>query len=36
MQARKKFDLERFDLKKLHDVEVKVKYQLEISIDLQL
>jgi hypothetical protein len=30
-QARQKFDLERFDLKKLHDVEVKVKYQVEIS-----
>jgi hypothetical protein len=25
------FDLERFDLKKLDDVEVKEKYQLEIS-----
>jgi hypothetical protein len=26
----RKFDLERFDLKKVDDVEVKVKYQLEI------
>jgi hypothetical protein len=30
-QAKQKFDLERFDLKKLVDVEVKEKYQLEIS-----
>jgi DNA repair ATPase RecN len=30
-QARQKFDLERFDLKKLDDVEVKEKYQVEIS-----
>jgi hypothetical protein len=30
-QARQKFDLERFDLKKLNDIEVKVKYQVEIS-----
>jgi len=28
--ARQKFDLERFDLKKLNDVEVKEKYQVEI------
>jgi hypothetical protein len=26
-----KFDLERFDVKTLHDVEVKEKYQVEIS-----
>jgi hypothetical protein len=30
-QARQKHDLERFDLKKLDDVEVKEKYQVEIS-----
>jgi hypothetical protein len=30
-RARQKFDLERFDLKKLDDVEVKEKYQVEIS-----
>jgi hypothetical protein len=30
-QARQNFDLERFDLKKLDDVEVKEKYQSEIS-----
>jgi hypothetical protein len=30
-RARQKFDLERFDLKKLNDVEVKEKYQIEIS-----
>jgi hypothetical protein len=29
-QARKNFDLEIFDLKKLDDVEVKEKYQVEI------
>jgi hypothetical protein len=29
-RARQKFDLERFDLKKLNDVEVKEKYQVEI------
>jgi hypothetical protein len=29
--ARQNFDLERFDLKKLNDVEVKEKYQVEIS-----
>jgi hypothetical protein len=29
--ARQKFDLERFDLRKLNDVEVKKKYQTEIS-----
>jgi hypothetical protein len=29
-QARQKFDLERFDLKKLVDIEVKEKYQVEI------
>jgi hypothetical protein len=29
--ARQKFDLERFDLKKLDDIEVKEKYQVEIS-----
>jgi hypothetical protein len=29
--ARKNSDLERFDLKKLDDVEVKEKYQVEIS-----
>jgi hypothetical protein len=30
-RAREKFDLERFDLKKLSDVEVKEKYGVEIS-----
>jgi hypothetical protein len=30
-RARQKFDLERFDLKKLDDVEIKKKYQVEIS-----
>jgi hypothetical protein len=30
-RARQKFDLERFDLKKLDDVEVKEKYHVEIS-----
>jgi hypothetical protein len=30
-RARQKFDLERFYLKKLDDVEVKEKYQVEIS-----
>jgi hypothetical protein len=30
-RGRQKFDLERFDLKKLDDVEVKEKYQVEIS-----
>jgi hypothetical protein len=34
--ARQKIDLERFDLKKLDDVEVKGKYQVEISSRLQL
>jgi hypothetical protein len=30
-RAKQKFDVERFDLKKLDDVEVKEKYQVEIS-----
>jgi hypothetical protein len=30
-RTRQKFDLERFDLKKLDDVEIKEKYQVEIS-----
>jgi hypothetical protein len=30
-RARQNFNLERFDLKKLDDVEVKEKYQTEIS-----
>jgi hypothetical protein len=30
-RARQKFDVERFDLKMLDDVEVKGKYQVEIS-----
>jgi hypothetical protein len=30
-RGRQKFDLERFDVKKLSDVEVKQKYQVEIS-----
>jgi hypothetical protein len=30
-RARQKVDLERFELKKLDDVEVKEKYQVEIS-----
>jgi hypothetical protein len=29
--ARQNSDLERFDLKKLNDIEVKEKYQVEIS-----
>jgi hypothetical protein len=29
--SKEKFDLVRFDLRKLHDVEVKERYQLEIS-----
>jgi hypothetical protein len=31
-RARQKFDVEIFDLKKLDDVGVKEKYQLEIAI----
>jgi hypothetical protein len=30
-RVRQNFDLQRFDLKKLDDVEVKEKYQVEIS-----
>jgi hypothetical protein len=30
-RARQNFDLERFDLKKLSDIKVKEKYQVEIS-----
>jgi hypothetical protein len=30
-QVIQKFNLERFDLRKLDDIEVKEKYQLEIS-----
>jgi len=30
-EARQKFDLERCDLRKLDDVKVKEKYQVEIS-----
>jgi hypothetical protein len=30
-RARQNFHLERFDLKTLHDVEVKEKYLVEIS-----
>jgi hypothetical protein len=30
-RARQKFNLERFDLKKLDDVEAKEKYQVDIS-----
>jgi hypothetical protein len=30
-QERHKFDIERFDLKYLHDIEVKEKCQIEIS-----
>jgi hypothetical protein len=30
-QERQNFDLERFDLKKLDNIEVKEKYQVEIS-----
>jgi hypothetical protein len=30
-RERQKFDLERFNLEKLDDVEVKEKYQVEIS-----
>jgi hypothetical protein len=29
--VRQKFDLERFDLRKLDDVEVKEKYHMQIS-----
>jgi hypothetical protein len=30
-QARQKFDIEKFDLENLDDIEVKEKYQVEIS-----
>jgi hypothetical protein len=30
-QARRKFDLERLDLKNLDDIEIKDKYQVEIA-----
>jgi hypothetical protein len=30
-RARQKFDVEKFDLKKLDDVEVKEKYQVDVS-----
>jgi hypothetical protein len=30
-RTRQKFDVERFDLKRLDDVEVREKYQVEIS-----
>jgi hypothetical protein len=30
-RARKRSDLERFDLKKLYHVEIKEKYKMEIS-----
>jgi hypothetical protein len=30
-RARQKFDLERFHLKKVDDIEVREKYQVEIS-----
>jgi hypothetical protein len=30
-QLRQNFDLERFELRKLNDIEIKEKYQLEIS-----
>jgi hypothetical protein len=29
-RARQNFDIEKFDLKKLDDIEVKEKYQVEI------
>jgi hypothetical protein len=29
-QARQKFNLEIFEMRKLHDIEVKEKYQVEI------
>jgi hypothetical protein len=29
--SKAKFDVERFDLKKLNDIEVKEKYEVEIS-----
>jgi hypothetical protein len=35
-RARQKFDVEGLHLKKLDDVEVKKKYQVEISNRLQL
>jgi endonuclease/exonuclease/phosphatase family metal-dependent hydrolase len=34
-QARKKFDLERYDLKKLDDVEVKTRWKSQIDLQLQ-
>jgi hypothetical protein len=34
IRARQKFGLERFNLKNLDDVEVKKKYQVEISESL--
>jgi Fe-S-cluster formation regulator IscX/YfhJ len=30
-QAKQKCDLERFDLRKLNDIKIKEKYQVEIS-----
>jgi hypothetical protein len=30
-RARQKFDVEKFDLKRLDDIEIKEKYQVEIS-----
>jgi hypothetical protein len=35
-RARQKFDLERFDLKKLLNLEVKAQYQVETSNGLRL
>jgi hypothetical protein len=35
-RARQKFDLQRFDMRKLDDVEVKRKYQMELSNNLRL
>jgi hypothetical protein len=34
-RARQNFDLERFDLKKLHNVDVKEKYRWKSQIDLR-
>jgi hypothetical protein len=35
-QAVQKFDGERFNLRKLNELEVKEKYQIKIKIGLQL
>jgi hypothetical protein len=35
-QAAQKYDVERFNLRKLNEQEVRKQYQIEISIGLQL